>query len=72
MCQMCCRGSLEAVGGGVGSQDALTLAQLSLVQRVGIVGSVLPQVRPQRVTPFTKPTRTHKHKNIVSKFMSLH
>lgn len=49
------RDSLEAVGGGVGSQDTLILAKLRLVQRVGILGSVLPQLRPHRMTPLTKP-----------------
>lgn len=55
----CCRDSLEAVGGGVGSEDALALAQLSLVQRVGVLCSVLPQLRPQRVSPLVKPANSH-------------
>lgn len=50
-----CSDSLEAVGGGVGSEDTLSLAQLRLVQRVGVLCPVLPQLRPYRVTALTKP-----------------
>ena len=57
-----CCDSLEAVGGCVGSQDTLTLAQLCLVQGVGVLASVLPHVRPQGVTPLTKPAfKPHTH-----------
>lgn len=59
---VCCSDSLETVGGGVGSQDALSLAQLGLVQRVGELGSVLPQLRPHRMTALVKPVvRQHTH-----------
>lgn len=58
--RFCCSDSLEAVGGGVGSQHALTLALLGLVQRVGVLASVLPQLRPHRVSALMKPADTHR------------
>lgn len=54
------RDSLEAVRGGVWPQDALRLAQLGLVQRVDVLRSVLPQLRPHRVAALTKPA-VRKH-----------
>lgn len=70
----CCSDSLEAIGGGVWSQDPLSLAHFSLVQRVGVLDSVLPQLRPHRMTPLTKPVvrqNTPSH-NAINICMKLH
>lgn len=54
---------LKTVGGSGGPEEPLSLAVSRPVQRVDVVAAIVPDVAPQRVSPFTQPG--HKYHTTV-------